>query len=49
MGAVERQWGKAVVLPWITGTLLVAALVAPWYWAVERHPRLLDYFLIGEH
>ena len=37
-------------LPWIAGTLLTAALVVPWYWAVERAtPGFLDYFLVGEH
>ena len=47
----QRQWrGLYARLPWITGTLLVAALVVPWYWAAERAtPGFLDYFLIGEH
>ena len=37
-------------VPWITGTLLLAALVLPWYWAAERAtPGFLEYFLVGEH
>ncbi len=32
------------------GTLLLAALVLPWYWAAERAtPGFLEYFLVGEH
>ena len=47
----QRQWrGLLARLPWITGTLLLAVLVVPWYWAAERAtPGFLDYFLIGEH
>ena len=47
----QRQWrGLGTRLPWVAGTLLVAVLVVPWYWAVERAtPGFLDYFLIGEH
>ena len=47
----KRQWRMTWSrLPWIAGTMLVAALVVPWYWAVERAtPGFLDYFLIGEH
>jgi 4-amino-4-deoxy-L-arabinose transferase-like glycosyltransferase len=37
-------------LPWIAGSLILVALVVPWYWAAERAtPGFLDYFLIGEH
>jgi 4-amino-4-deoxy-L-arabinose transferase-like glycosyltransferase len=37
-------------LPWITGTLLAAALAVPWYLAAERAtPGFLDYFIVGEH
>ena len=46
-----RQW-RAVWsrVPWLTGTLLTAALALPWYWAAERaSPGFLDYFLVGEH
>ena len=46
-----RQW-RAVwsALPWLTGTVLAAVLVVPWYWAAERAaPGFLDYFLAGEH
>ena len=46
-----RQW-RAVwsALPWLTGTMLAAVLVVPWYWAAERAaPGFLDYFLVGEH
>ena len=46
-----RRWRAAWHrVPWITGTLLLAALVLPWYWAAERAtPGFLEYFLVGEH
>ena len=46
-----RSWRDAWTrLPWITGTLLAAVLVVPWYLAAERAtPGFLDYFLVGEH
>ncbi len=46
-----RQW-RAVWdrVPWVLGSLLLAALVLPWYWAAERAtPGFLEYFLVGEH
>ena len=37
-------------LPWISGTVVTAALVLPWYLAAERAtPGFLDYFIVGEH
>lgn len=37
-------------LPWLSGTLLVAVLVLPWYiLAEQRTPGFLNYFLVGEH
>jgi 4-amino-4-deoxy-L-arabinose transferase-like glycosyltransferase len=37
-------------LPWITGTLLCAAIAVPWYLAAEaRTPGFLEYFIVGEH
>ncbi len=46
-----RRWHDVWVrLPWLTGTLLLAALVVPWFWAAENAtPGFLEYFLIGEH
>jgi 4-amino-4-deoxy-L-arabinose transferase-like glycosyltransferase len=46
-----RRWqAVATRLPWLTGTLLAAALAVPWYWMAEtRTPGFLDYFLVGEH
>ncbi|MFO1325477.1 MAG: glycosyltransferase family 39 protein [Burkholderiales bacterium] len=44
--------GRAVwtQVPWVAGTLAVAVMVVPWYWAVEiATPGFLDYFLVGEH
>lgn len=36
--------------PWLTGTLLMLLLAAPWYvLAEQRTPGFLNYFLIGEH
>jgi 4-amino-4-deoxy-L-arabinose transferase-like glycosyltransferase len=35
---------------WLTGALVVAACVLPWYLAAEaRTPGFLQYFLVGEH
>jgi 4-amino-4-deoxy-L-arabinose transferase-like glycosyltransferase len=37
-------------IPWLSGTLLCAALSIPWYVAAEsRTPGYLEYFIIGEH
>ena len=37
-------------IPWVTGTLLMLALAAPWYIAAElKTPGFLRYFIIGEH
>ena len=46
-GRVREAWRR---LPWVTGTMLTALLVVPWYWAAEvQSPGFLRYFLIGEH
>lgn len=48
---VRNQW-KALwrELPWISGTLLAAAIALPWYaWAEIRTPGFLNYFIMGEH
>jgi 4-amino-4-deoxy-L-arabinose transferase-like glycosyltransferase len=46
-GGIVEVWRR---LPWISGTLLAAALAIPWYIVAEiRTPGYLDYFLIGEH
>ena len=37
-------------LPWLRGTLLAAAICAPWYIAAEwRTPGYWEYFFVGEH
>lgn len=37
-------------IPWITGTLLMLAIAAPWYILAEmKTPGFLNYFIIGEH
>ncbi|MDR7098809.1 4-amino-4-deoxy-L-arabinose transferase-like glycosyltransferase [Lysobacter niabensis] len=46
-GRVRETWLR---LPWLSGAVLTAGLVVPWYWAVEvRSPGFLHYFFIGEH
>ncbi len=47
----HRRWRELWErLPWISGTLLTAALVLPWYLLAEyRTPGFLRYFIIGEH
>ena len=37
-------------LPWISGTLLMIAIAAPWYALAEiRTPGFIHYFIVGEH
>ncbi len=37
-------------LPWVTGSLLTAILVLPWYAAAElKTPGFFQYFIVGEH
>lgn len=37
-------------LPWVSGTLLMLLLTAPWYIAAEmKTPGFLRYFIVGEH
>lgn len=37
-------------LPWISGSVLMLAIAAPWYILAEtRTPGFLQYFIIGEH
>ncbi|MBL8226719.1 MAG: glycosyltransferase family 39 protein [Chromatiales bacterium] len=44
LGLVVRE------IRWVTGTLLVAMLVVPWYVLAEvRTPGFLEYFVVGEH
>jgi 4-amino-4-deoxy-L-arabinose transferase-like glycosyltransferase len=46
-GGIGNVWRR---VPWITGTLLTAALAVPWYVLAEmRTPGFLDYFIVGEH
>jgi len=46
-GGIGPVWRR---LPWITGTLLTAAIAVPWYVLAEmRTPGFLDYFIVGEH
>lgn len=44
------NWHLLRRLPWAGGTVLLVALVLPWYVAAEiATPGFLQYFLIGEH
>jgi 4-amino-4-deoxy-L-arabinose transferase-like glycosyltransferase len=44
------RWRLVRRLPWITGTLILAAVACPWYIAAERAtPGFLHYFLLNEH
>lgn len=49
--SLERRWKTVLfTLPWVSGTLLAALLVLPWYWLAERTtPGFLNYFIVGEH
>ncbi|MDH5183735.1 MAG: glycosyltransferase family 39 protein [Gammaproteobacteria bacterium] len=45
-----RRWSSLSKLPWLSGTLLVAIIVLPWYIAAEmKTPGFLEYFILGEH
>ncbi|MCX7115741.1 MAG: glycosyltransferase family 39 protein [Gammaproteobacteria bacterium] len=47
----QRNWRICwQAIPWITGTLLMLAIVLPWYVLAElRTPGFLNYFILGEH
>ncbi len=46
-GGTRNVWNR---LPWISGSVLAAALSIPWYLLEEaRTPGYLDYFIVGEH
>lgn len=49
--ALHRRWSDTWRrLPWISGTLAMLLVVAPWYVLAERRtPGFLHYFLVGEH
>lgn len=48
---VSKRWREVWMrIPWISGTVLCAALTVPWYLAAERaSPGFLHYFIVGEH
>ncbi|POZ62764.1 ArnT family glycosyltransferase [Chromobacterium alticapitis] len=48
---IRNEWKRLwTELPWISGTLLAAAIALPWYiWAEIRTPGFLNYFIMGEH
>ncbi|MBK1790474.1 ArnT family glycosyltransferase [Persicirhabdus sediminis] len=42
-----RTWKN---IPWISGTLLMLLIAAPWYYLAEKAtPGYLEYFFVGEH
>ena len=47
----EGRWRDTLSrIPWVTGTLAMLAIAAPWYIAAEiKTPGFLRYFIIGEH
>jgi 4-amino-4-deoxy-L-arabinose transferase-like glycosyltransferase len=48
--AVNRQWFLLRRLPWVSGSLILAAVACPWYFLAERAtPGFLHYFLLNEH
>jgi 4-amino-4-deoxy-L-arabinose transferase-like glycosyltransferase len=46
-----KEYKKVLrAFPWLTGTLLLILIAAPWYWMAEiKSPGFLNYFIIGEH
>lgn len=43
----RATWSR---LPWVSGTLVMLFIAAPWYLAAEQKtPGFLNYFIIGEH
>ncbi|RZS86579.1 ArnT family glycosyltransferase [Pigmentiphaga kullae] len=44
------HWRSLAKLPWVSGLLLTAVLVLPWYVMAEiRTPGFVQYFVVGEH
>ncbi|MCX7115098.1 MAG: glycosyltransferase family 39 protein [Gammaproteobacteria bacterium] len=48
---VQKKWTQCWrQLPWVSGSLLMLALVLPWYVLAEmKTPGFLQYFIVGEH
>lgn len=47
----QKQWRKLwQSLPWVSGSVLLMLIVAPWYGLAElKTPGFLNYFLLGEN
>lgn len=44
---IKIAWQK---VPWLKGIALMALISLPWYfWAEERTPGFINYFIVGEH
>lgn len=47
---LNNRWALLVCLPWLTGMMVLLALVFPWYLLAESAtPGFLKYFVVGEH
>jgi len=48
--ALSRQWRVLREMRWGAGALFVAALVLPWFVAVQlRHPEFMEFFVVKQH
>ncbi len=46
----RRQWRGLLSLLWWPGPLLLLAMAAPWFWAMQQgHPGFVDYFFMEQH
>ncbi|MCB1056138.1 MAG: glycosyltransferase family 39 protein, partial [Acidobacteria bacterium] len=47
---LSRRWKLLLRVPWITGTLLFAAIAVPWHVLVaQRNPSFLWFYFVHEH
>ena len=47
---IHKEWNRMMMLPWVTGIILMLGISAPWYVAAEiKTPGFMEYFFVGEH
>jgi 4-amino-4-deoxy-L-arabinose transferase-like glycosyltransferase len=48
--AIHRKWSDLLHHAWVTGTLVFAAIVVPWFYQMHKiHPDFLEYFFYHEN
>ena len=47
---IHKEWNRMMMLPWVTGIILMLGISVPWYVAAEiKTPGFMEYFFVGEH